>query len=420
MKGKLERNRDITQEQAILAKTFTRFYEKNDHFFSNQDKVVAKNYFHATGENISPEMLLERQKKCIEICERAVNFAARQRKEFFGLLRSLPIAFDRKDILRTQFLNGDFQVKAQLVEYLHQEEKRITLKREAQKAVIESLKNQFTAFYGDNAIYFNEHDRELAITYVLTSINGFRTHIGRLGRLHMLLAMLPANLAYAKELDEKYQTLLLQKIPGDSERDRMLEKFRNGNFAHKNELLKTLGELVIVREKKEDPEISLKATLLQKYKELHSEFPSGTNPENFSVLSLTEQKSTLAQKQESNIRERDLLQAKEKVTTESSPTTAARLEEKEKKSSPTHSMCEIAMRIIKNERGKKYHDDKEIIADIETQMKHGNISGTFSEANLIEMRRILPRLPEQYWGTSSAALWVKRELQNRSIVHEYN
>lgn len=419
MSRSLERNDNSIQEQAILAETFLRFYQQNDQFFCAQDKDTAKNYFNGEGENLSAEKLLERQRQCIAMCERSLHFASKQRKYFFDLLGSMPIAFDKKKTLRTQFLNGDFQVKTQLIEHLLQEEKRIATKREAQRSVIEALKNQFIAFYANNSLYFNEYDRESAIHYALSSIGNFKTHMGRFARLQMLLAMLPANLAYARELDEKYQSFLKQKIPEEQEREQMLERFRSGNFAHKNELLKSLLELVVIEKKKEDPEASEKKALLQKYKELHAEFPSDMLPENFGVLSLSEQRSTLRKKQEESTREQAFRKEKKEEMKEDPRGPSSTSNEKTSKELPENSVCSIAIRIIQNNRGKKYHDDKEVIKDIETEMKQDNISGSFSEENLKAMRSILPRLPQQYWGTVSAAAWVKKEMQSITVVHEY-
>ncbi len=424
MPPRLENTDHINQEQTALAENFIRFYEKNDHLFSHQDKDVAKSYFNAVGENLSGEKLLERQRQCISMCERAISFALNQRKAFFDLLRSLPIAFDRKDELRIAFINGDFQVKANLLEFLNQEERRITTKREAQQGVIEALKNQFIAFYANHANYFNEADRELAINYALGSINKFRTHVGRMARLQMLLTMLPSNLDYAQKLDEQYQSLLLKKIAEGESRDTLLAKFRDSNFVRKNELLKTLSELVVV-EKKKDPEMAEKAELLEKYRVLYNQFPNDLEPKNFSVLTLAEQKKILLKKQESNAHEEAVLKAtqkekeKEQVTDNLSEAGKGEISPVSKQSAPANNICTIAIRIIQNHRGKKYNDDKEIIEDIESEMKQDNILGSFSQENLSAMRGILPRLPQQYWGTASAAAWIKKELQSVTIVQEY-
>lgn len=379
MTSKVVHKEKLDAENHALTKAFASFYEDNDHFFSEEDKKVAQKYFNGIGENLSLESLLERQRKCVAMCEKSINFAHEQRKEFFALLGSLPISFERKKLLRDQFLSGDFAVKTQVIDFLYQEERRIALKRAAQRMVIEALKQQFVSFFQNHASYFNDFDRDLAITYSFNSIENFRTHASREARLHMLIAMLPANLAYAKDLDEKYQILLNTKITKEQERESKLEKFRSSNFAQKSILLQTLSELTVIEEKKEE---------IKPVEKLEIVIP----------------------------KEQPVIEVK--ATEE--PKQKPELKEEIKKAGPTPGMCEIAIRIIKNDQGKKYKDDKEILEDIALQMKQRNVAGNFSEDNLKAMRNILPRLPEQYWGTDIAALWLKKELQGITVFHEYS
>ncbi|MBI4836274.1 MAG: hypothetical protein HY817_03360 [Candidatus Abawacabacteria bacterium] len=458
-------NSDTTQSSLLeqqqyysLRERLLAFYEQyhyhgnaddENQIFTSYDQQEALAYFDAAGENISHEELLQRRSRMIFMLEQTKAWAQGYKRKFLSRLYQLDIALDRKKELEKEFCSGSFRDKSRLFEFIVAEENRIERKKTQQMMERESYKSSFYAFFEANAEYFCPEDRISAWNNVVISLNSFQTHIGKMRRLRMLLAMLPANLEYARSLDNKYQQLLAHHIEDDERRGKCLEAFRKCTFEHK---LKRIQELEKSPTTSEQQQKLAKEKLANNtlFNNLFALFPHGLTPEQFADLSLEEQKKALSKKLETNNREEELvtnLLKHEGISTETltrframsiaskkdylatatqtqreSTSDKAETEPEEKQKTVTSikplKICAIAVSVLRNREKKEFADDKARIKTIKTKMIEEGILGEFTATHLNILRDIIAAIPEDERETSQALQWIDKQMRERIYMGE--
>jgi len=445
------------QELRNMLVTFydTHLYRGNSsddtQLFTLQDKAEALSYFDAADNSVSGEELTLRRIRSLLLREQTKAFAIQQKRNFIASLHALDIALDTKVELQAEFFASSFKGKADLLRFVKTEEKRISTKKLLQIQERESYKASYWAFFESHREYFCYEDQVSAWNYVVVSLAGVRTHAAKMRRLQMVIAMLPSNLAYAKSLDEEYQRLLHRHIDNDERRNACLNAFRLCTFKNKLDRINEIKTTPTLEQKRQKLEQE-KYEQWVIYKNLYAAFPHGISPDDFSELTLVEQKKIIEQKRSNNNEEQELLKEylnlgdinedqteafkklvisskKEKIQQKK----AAMAQEAAAANKPKHEaeivqlsvvpikplkICLIAAQILRNQERHIYVDDGDRVKAIKKKMIAESVTGDFTLQHLQIIQSLLSQFSTDEYENPGTLQWVELELKKQIYVGE--
>ena len=418
--------------------------------FTLQDKAEALQYFDGTDNNVSGEELTLRRIRSLLMREQTLAFAIKQKQDFTSCLQRLDIAFDSKNALKAKFFASSFQEKADLLRFVKDEERRIRTKKILQAQERETYKASYWAFFESHRDYFCYEDQVSAWNSIIVTLANFRTHVAKMRRLQMVIAMLPSNLAYAKSLDEEYQRLLHTHIDDPIRRIDCLQTFRQCTFKNKIELIAESRQTQTLAQKRQEIEQE-KYEQLAIYRNLYAAFPHGITPDAFSELSLTEQKNIVNQKKSDNHQENQLLQeylnlgdlpteqielfkkltidAKKEKLQQKKLALAHAAESKESTQSDEHEavhlsvmpikplkICLIAAQVLRNQEQHIYVDDGDRVKAIKKKMAAESVTGDFTLQHLTIIQSLLSQFSTDEYENPGTLQWVELELKKQIYV----